>query len=795
MKNRGVGRTVAGNRRSFSFSFFSAHSPRRLRSLRSTDLFQEFESRVLLSASPLATPDFKLYQSAGSGLSPNSSTGVIGLTPTAIRQAYGINQVLFGAIAGTGAGQTIAIVDAYDDPNIAADLHAFDVQFGLADPTFTKIGQTGSTTVLPGAAAKNSWGLEIALDVEWAHAIAPGANILLVEANSNSYSDLLTAVDTARRYAGVSVVSMSWGGGEFSGETSIDSYFTTTAGHQGVTFLASSGDGGAGVENPAASPNVVAVGGTTLTLSGGNYSSESAWSGAGGGLSAYESQPTYQHGIVTQSTTQRGVPDVAFDANPSSGVAVYDSYDASTAPWFQVGGTSLSAPAWAGIIAIADQGRVLSGQGTLDGATGTLPKLYALPSSDFHDITTGSNGYAAGVGYDLVTGRGTPIANLLIPDLVGVTTPVPAIGSFAISPSAVVSGTTVTLTASNVQEINGAGTISTVNFYRETNGSSGLQIGSDTLIGTGTQNGTTWTITASTASFAARNYTYYAVATDSANVSSSPSVAALTVVSPTIGSFTVSPTSVSAGATVTLTASNVQETSGSVSTVKFYRESNGSSGLQSGSDTLVGTGTQNGTTWTLAFSTTGMAAGNYTYYAVATDAVNINSATSSAVLSIVVQAPVNDMFASATVISGTSLTVTGTNVGATKQSGEPSIAGNRGGKSVWWVWTATSSGQVSLDTHGSSFDTLLGVFTGTSVNKLKSIASNNNDPAGGTLTSDLKFNAIAGTTYRIAVDGYNGAAGSIVLNLSAPAPAIIVNAPTTLMGWHGWFTSGWSVFG
>ncbi len=262
---------------------------------------------------------------------------------------------------GLARGTTIAIVDAYDDPNIANDLHQFDLQFGLPDPVLTKVNQNGGSK-LP--AANAGWITEIALDVEWAHAIAPGAKILLVEANSNSFNSLLTAVNYARKYAGVSVVSMSWGGAEFSGETSDDSYFTTPSGHTGVTFVASSGDSGAPPTYPAISPNVLSVGGTTLNVtSQGSYVSESAWSGSGGGISSYESQPAYQKGTVTQSTVFRTEPDVAYDADPNTGFPVYDSYNnPSSDPWGQWGGTSDAAPQWAALIAIADQERALTGQ-------------------------------------------------------------------------------------------------------------------------------------------------------------------------------------------------------------------------------------------------------------------------------------------------------------------------------------------------------------------------------------------------------------------------------------------------
>jgi hypothetical protein len=353
---------------------------------------------------------------------PLSTSGPTGYTPAQVRHAYGFDQVWFGGVAGTGAGQTIAIVDAYDDPNIAGDLHQFDLAFGLPDPVLAKVNQGGGAA-LP--APNAAWTGEIALDVEWAHAAAPGARILLVEANSNSNADLFAAVATAAAQPGVSVVSMSWGSPEWAAEPASDAVFATPAGHAGVTFVAAAGDTGAPPIYPAASPNVLAVGGSTLTLGAGNvWGGESAWGGGGGGLSAYEGQPYYQSGTVTQSGTRRAVPDVAYDANPATGFSVYDSYaNPSWAPWVQYGGTSAGAPQWSGLIAVADQGRALNGLGSLDGRSQTLPMLYALPAGDFHDITagssTGSPYYWAGPGYDLVTGRGSPVANLVVAGLAG----------------------------------------------------------------------------------------------------------------------------------------------------------------------------------------------------------------------------------------------------------------------------------------------------------------------------------------------------------------------------------------
>ena len=196
---------------------------------------------------------------------------------------------------------------------------------------------------------------------------------------------------------------------------------TTPAGHQGITFVAATGDDGAPGGYPAYSPSVLAAGGSTLMLgSSGNYIGETGWSGSGGGISQFENQPAFQKGIVTQSTTQRTIPDVSYDADPETGVAVYDSFNGGAAtPWEEVGGTSYACPSWAALIAIADQGRALEDLPTLDGPSQTLPKIYSLPSSDFHDITSGNNGFAAGPGYDLVTGRGSPVANSVVAALVG----------------------------------------------------------------------------------------------------------------------------------------------------------------------------------------------------------------------------------------------------------------------------------------------------------------------------------------------------------------------------------------
>jgi hypothetical protein len=471
----------------------SAQSHRSPSSRRVQPSLECLESRDLLNATA-AAPLYVLYQPQA-GVAPMSSSGPSGMAPSQIEQAYGFNQISFTnngtPVSANGAGQTIAIVDAYNDPTIASDLQGFDKQFGLANPNLTVLNQNGGTT-LPGVDSSGGWELEESLDVEWAHAVAPGANIVLVEANSSNYSDLLTAVQTAANLSGVAAVSMSWGGGEFGGESSYDSYFTTPSGHSGVTFIASSGDSGAPPSYPAVSPNVLAVGGTTLTLnSSGNYQSESAWGGSGGGISADETQPSYQNGVVSAfSTTQRTNPDVAYDADPSTGFAVYDSYNYGTsAPWIQVGGTSDAAPQWAGLVAIADQGRNLAGLSNLDGPSQLLPDLYQMPSTDFHDVTSGSsNGspsYPAGPGYDLATGLGTPVANQIVAYL---TVPAPT-------------GLTATATSSSQINLSWSADSGASNGYaidRSANGTSGwTQIGT-TLAGvttysdTGLNSGTTY---------------------------------------------------------------------------------------------------------------------------------------------------------------------------------------------------------------------------------------------------------------------------------------------------------------
>ncbi|MFT8871602.1 MAG: S53 family peptidase [Sporolactobacillus sp.] len=344
---------------------------------------------------------FRHLPSAGA-LSPNASLAAP-YTPAEIKTAYG-----FGALTQTGAGQTIAIVDAYGSPTIKADVTTFDQKYGLPGATITTATPQGKPSTNGG------WALETSLDVEWAHALAPAAKVLLVEAKSASIANLLAGIDYATAH-GATVVSNSWGGAEFANESTDDSHFNQS----GIVYVASAGDDGEASSWPAASPYVLSVGGTSLSLnSDGTYNSESAWSNSGGATSDYEAIPSYQSLWSAVVGGARGIPDVAFDADPNTGVPVYTSTpDEGESGWFEVGGTSFSAPAWAALVALADQAR-----GSAFSSSQLLTALYQTAGTtgssgykdDFHDITSGSNGLSAQPGYDLVTGIGSPAANRLV---------------------------------------------------------------------------------------------------------------------------------------------------------------------------------------------------------------------------------------------------------------------------------------------------------------------------------------------------------------------------------------------
>ncbi len=377
-------------------------------------------------------------------------------TPAQVRAAYGFAQLPAQTAANRGAyqgsGQTIYLVDAYHNPNIANDLAVFNQTFGLPGCTALAVPATaalplaapaagsgcslavvyaakGSTTAAPtGAltatapAINKSWVTEISLDVEWAHAIAPLARIVLVEAQSSAVPDLMAAVALANRM-GPGIVSMSFGAAEFA--YSSMQFWGAPLAAAGMSYVAASGDGGSQVNWPAVDAHVLAVGGTTLAWNGA-VRSETVWTSTGGAISKQVPVPSYQASITkpgdptsTSAPRFRGTSDVAFNANPYSGQYTYVTPSSATggAGWVSAGGTSLAAPQWAGLLAVGNAVRAAGGkaglglvQTKLYGNIAAVPGSYA---SSFTDVTSGSNGSCGAMctarsGYDLPTGLGSP---------------------------------------------------------------------------------------------------------------------------------------------------------------------------------------------------------------------------------------------------------------------------------------------------------------------------------------------------------------------------------------------------
>ena len=342
----------------------------------------------------------------------------------------GCNPATGGALHPVGGWGAIALVDAFDDPAAATDISTFSSHFGLPAANFTKVyanGNRGCSTP-PG---DTGWALEEALDIEWAHAMAPSAKIYLVEACSNSNTDLFYAETVAAGLvaaAGGGDVSNSWGEAEFSGETSYDHYFHYNQYPQvsDITFFASAGDSGCGAAYPSSSPWVVSAGGTTVNRDfSGNFASESCWAGSGGGASSQETWSNaftggntgpwadFQYPIFGESS--RATPDLAFDADPASGVYVYSQYNGG---WYIVGGTSVASPSLAGIVNNAGN-RLGSyflppahAAAYLNNEENNLlySQLSAVNarSANFYDVTTGSNGCFVGRSWDYCTGVGSP---------------------------------------------------------------------------------------------------------------------------------------------------------------------------------------------------------------------------------------------------------------------------------------------------------------------------------------------------------------------------------------------------
>ena len=380
-------------------------------------------------------------------------------TPQEIQQAYGYSGLLSSGV--DGSGKTIVIIDAFQNPYIKSDLSIFDSTFGLPDPKFSVIHPGGLTRFNINDPNQDGWAFEIQLDVEYAHAMAPGANIVLALAKSNDDSDLLATTRYVIDNHIGDVISQSFGEAEQCMDPTLLAEQHTLfaqAVSEGYTLFASSGDSGASQFNcdgtaaieaastPASDPNVTGVGGTTLSAKdpSGDYVSETAWTEifgcnppaidpsdvncSGGGFSTIYPRPSYQGG----SNAGRGVPDVAYNAGVNGGVLthcgvcnlVFGAGSATDPTIFWIfGGTSAGSPQWAGLTADADQ---------MAGADlGNInPQLYGLESSQgsvFHDIVKGNNdvaelggaGFSAGTGWDPVTGLGTPNAALLLPALAG----------------------------------------------------------------------------------------------------------------------------------------------------------------------------------------------------------------------------------------------------------------------------------------------------------------------------------------------------------------------------------------
>jgi len=322
-------------------------------------------------------------------VTPNAT--VSGYGPSDLQSAYNLPS------ATAGSGQTVAIVDAYDDPTAEADLGVYRAQFGLpacttANGCFKKVNQSGGTAY---PRKNGGWAQEISLDLDMVSAVCPNCHITLVEASSASFANLGAAVNEAASLHPASI-SNSYGGSDTSDASA--PYYN----HPGIAVTASSGDSGYGVQFPASSHYVTAVGGTSLTHSGSSWS-QSAWSGAGSGCSTLNTALTGQSGANT-GCAKRAEADVSAVADPNTGVAVYDStaYQGLSG-WLVFGGTSVSSPIIASVYALA-------------GNTASIDNNYPYThTSALTDITTGSNGTCpttqwchAGTGWDGPTGLGTP---------------------------------------------------------------------------------------------------------------------------------------------------------------------------------------------------------------------------------------------------------------------------------------------------------------------------------------------------------------------------------------------------
>ena len=340
-----------------------------------------------------------------------------GETPASIHSVYNFDRRFMGK------GQVIVVVGGFNYPTALADFNVFSKQFGLPLECSTNVfAATNKVFQLVNARGTQpptdaAWAMDSALDIQWTHAMAPLAKIVLVQSSSNTFIDLFQAIDVANSIPNVHEVSMSWGGAEFSGETAWDTHFKMP----GVVYVAGSGDLGGNTIYPSVSQYVVSAGGTKLNRNAcGKFISETGWDNGGGGPSIFVPIPAYQVAqptVAAKCGISRGTPDVAFNADPYSGVAIYDStpYNGISG-WTTIGGTSASAPCWAGVIACINERCNKPMQSTKE----FLSILYSTLSSRhytnyFNDIIYGkAEPFSCTIGWDFVTGLGTPNMRNLI---------------------------------------------------------------------------------------------------------------------------------------------------------------------------------------------------------------------------------------------------------------------------------------------------------------------------------------------------------------------------------------------
>ncbi len=721
---------------------------------------------------------------------------------------------------------------------------------------------------------------EATLDVEWSSSVAPGSVVRVYVTGELSFTNidkgLQDIVNDLPSYPNLHQLSISLGLGEKyltgSSEMTTESQYFALMAAAGVSVFVSSGDAGSNpddtghnsasspgplqVEYESSDPNVTGVGGTNLYLdSAGNVTSETAWSGSGGGASQVFSRPSWQVGAGVPSGNKRLVPDVSLVASDATYAYFYFQGQSGG-----VAGTSWSSPTWAGYAALINQARAnnsLSSLGLLN------PKIYPLiGTNNFRDVTAGSNGaYSAGTGYDRVTGIGTPNVAVLMSTLAGTSNAAPIITSF--SPTSGAPGATVVISGANLARatavnFNGvAGTITGSSATQltvtvPTGASTGAitvvspsgnvtsaasftvlpaTLTNDNFASAQTISGTSGAVTGSNVgatketgepthagnaggasvwySWKAPQSAIYTFDTYGSSFDTllaiyvGSSVSGLTAVAANDDAGTGVTSAISFSATAGVTyAIAVDGSNGQTGTIKLdwaintvapainsFAPASGAPGTTvviSGANLTGATAVTFGsapatsffstTTQVIATVPTGAVTGLITV-------TTANGTATSAGVFTVNTPPSNDNFASGAPISGASGTATGANVGATKETGEPVHAANSGGHSIWYTWTAPHTGNVTFNTFGSSFDTLLAAYTGSAVNALAEVAANQN--AGSGITSAIAFPATAGVAYHIAVDGAGGVTGNVVLNWLSDVTAPVVTSFSPASGIPG----------